>query len=79
MARRSPSLACTAGNHQPHCIEGSDDGVQRAVCRACGCALVRTAAARRWYFSGLLGAAPARGDREEGAACHELSGSRLGK
>lgn len=64
MARRSQSIACTAGNHQPHCIEGDDNGVQRAVCRSCGCALVRTAATRRWYISAMLGAAPARGDWE---------------
>ena len=79
MARRSPSLACTSGNHQPHGIEDNDDGVQRAVCRACGCALMRTAATPRWYFSGLLGTASGHVDREQRTARHELSYSQLRK
>lgn len=47
---------CTTGSHRPDGnIDRDVTGIQRSHCRACGCALMRTAAMPRWYFSGLLG------------------------
>jgi hypothetical protein len=60
MTEQSPSIACADGDHRPHRIEDDESGVQRAVCRACGCALMRNLATRRWYYSGVLGDSPAQ-------------------
>lgn len=49
---------CLAGRHRPRRVRAAADGQPaRTTCRDCGCALVRTAASRRWFYSGTLGAA----------------------
>ncbi len=49
---------CLAGRHRPRRVRAVADGPPaRTTCRDCGCVLVRTAASRRWYYSGTLGAA----------------------
>lgn len=59
MPKRSPLTACVSGTHKPRSpIERDRSGVERTHCRVCGCALMRTAATRRWYFSGLIGDGP---------------------
>lgn len=63
MTRKLQTKSCATGVHQPCRIESNDSGMQRASCRLCGCALVRTAASRGWYFSGLLGDAVAESDQ----------------
>jgi len=54
-ARRRKRSDCRNGIHRPNPITRTRDGeVLRSVCRDCGCHLVRTAATRRWFLSGLL-------------------------
>ncbi len=54
--RRSRMIDCRAGIHQPYGrIARIGEGIQRASCRGCGCALMRTGATRMWFLSGLIG------------------------
>jgi hypothetical protein len=63
MSRKPRTKPCATGVHRPCRIESNESGMQRASWRLCGCALVRTAASRCWYFSGLLGDAVAEPDQ----------------
>ncbi len=47
---------CAAGHHRARRVRMVyEDGKIHSTCRDCGCALVRTQATRRWYYSGPLG------------------------
>ena len=53
----NPQAGCAIGHHRPYRVI-SDPGqpeIQRAICRDCGCDLMRTRATRRWMFCGVLG------------------------
>ena len=67
MTRKLQTKSCATGVHRPCRIESNDSGIQKASCRLCGCALVRTAASRCWYFSGLLGDVVAEPDQRVAA------------
>ena len=52
---------CAEGHHRARRVRMVyNDGKIHSTCRDCGCALVRTQATRRWYYSGPLGAEGAR-------------------
>ncbi len=54
MAKTETQFACPDGRH----VAGAAmtvDGVCRARCRVCGCALFRKDGFRRWVLSGSLG------------------------
>jgi len=47
---------CAAGHHRARRVRlVFENGKAHSTCRDCGCALVRTEATRRWYYSGTLG------------------------
>lgn len=50
------SRNCESGHHSPSAArEIRADGVAHAICRYCGCDLMRTASARRWFRCGVMG------------------------
>lgn len=66
--KRQQLVRCENGVHRPHRgIVCEKTGVERAVCRICGVALVRTGATRHWYISGLLGQSPTAPGRASSA------------
>ena len=48
-----PSAACAAGIHRARRVPVRA-GATDTICLDCGCRLIRTAASRRWIYSGLL-------------------------
>ncbi|ATE66891.1 hypothetical protein [Rhizorhabdus dicambivorans] len=50
------ALGCENGRHSA--VSGSKveiDGVVHAICRHCGCELMRLGASRRWFRTGQMG------------------------
>ena len=54
--KKHSAIACESGRHSAVArVHDPVSGVSHAECRHCGCKLMRTAAARRWYRTGVMG------------------------
>ncbi|TZG27537.1 hypothetical protein [Sphingomonas montanisoli] len=54
--KKHSAIACENGRHSAVArVHDAVSGVSYAECRHCGCKLMRTAAARRWYRTGVMG------------------------
>ena len=54
--KKHSDIACESGRHSAVArVHDPVSGVSHAECRHCGCKLMRTAAARRWYRTGVMG------------------------
>ncbi|NIJ09001.1 hypothetical protein FHS31_002631 [Sphingomonas vulcanisoli] len=55
MSNEALPHSCLSGRHRPRRVPiGLTGGTLRTTCRDCGCAMVRTLATRRWFYSGPL-------------------------